>query len=62
MTSWHAGSTTMVAVAASGDTYKVVELPVQAASGLSVTRDGKNLIWSQEDQTGADLMLVENFR
>ncbi len=47
---------------ASGDTHNVVELPRQIWWGLSVTRDGKNLIWLQEDQTGADLMLVENFR
>ena len=47
---------------ASGDTHKVVEIPRQIRYGLSVTRDGKNLIWSQDDQRGADLMLVENFR
>ena len=47
---------------ASGDSHKVAELPVRTRQGMSVTRDGKNLIWSQQDQTGADLMLVENFR
>ena len=47
---------------ASGDTHNVVEIPRQIQHGLSVTKDGKNLIWSQLDQTGADLMLVENFR
>ena len=47
---------------ASGDTHNVVEIPRQIQHGLSVTKDGKNLIWSQEDQAGADLMLVENFR
>jgi Tol biopolymer transport system component/DNA-binding winged helix-turn-helix (wHTH) protein len=31
-------------------------------SGLSVSPDGRALIWSQQDQTGSDIMLMENFR
>ncbi len=46
----------------SGNNRKVVDLPAQGAYSLSVTKDGKSLIWSQTDQAGADLMLVENFR
>ena len=30
--------------------------------GLSVSRDGRWLLYSQVDLHGADLMLVENFR
>jgi Tol biopolymer transport system component/predicted Ser/Thr protein kinase len=29
---------------------------------LSATRDGRWLLWTQNDHTGSDLMLVENFR
>ena len=31
-------------------------------SGLAVSPDGRTLIWSQLDQTGSDIMLMENFR
>jgi Tol biopolymer transport system component/serine/threonine protein kinase len=31
-------------------------------SGLSVSPDGRRLIWAQADQTSSDLMLMENFR
>ena len=31
-------------------------------SGLAVSPDGRWLIWSQVDQVGSDIMLMENFR
>jgi len=34
----------------------------RATSGLAVSADGRWLIWSQLDQVGSDIMLMENFR
>jgi hypothetical protein len=34
----------------------------RAASGLAVSPDGRWLIWSQVDQIGSDILLLENFR
>jgi dipeptidyl aminopeptidase/acylaminoacyl peptidase len=34
----------------------------RALSGLAVSADGRWLIWSQVDQVGSDIMLMENFR
>ena len=34
----------------------------RATSGLAVSPDGRWLIWSQVDQVGSDIMLMENFR
>lgn len=34
----------------------------RATSGLAVSPDGRWLIWSQLDQIGSDIMLLENFR
>jgi hypothetical protein len=31
-------------------------------SALSVSSDGRRLIWTQADQTSSDIMLMENFR
>jgi TolB protein len=48
-----------------GRTTDVLELPVSAGgpAGLTVSPDGKNLAWSQQNPgAGADLMLIENFR
>ena len=38
-------------------------LPVRAwLYGLTVSPDGRSLLYSRPDASGADLMLVENFR
>jgi Tol biopolymer transport system component len=47
---------------ATGKTRQVATLPKPASGGLSLSPDGRHLLYSQVDQTGADLVLVENFR
>ena len=37
-----------------------VERPIRV--GMAVSPDGRTLLYSQFDETGSDLMLVENFR
>ena len=34
----------------------------RSMSGLTVSSDGRRLIWAQVDQVGSDIMLLENFR
>jgi eukaryotic-like serine/threonine-protein kinase len=46
---------------ATGETRLIHELTAQAALGLSVSADEKVILFSQRDQTNADLMLVEGF-
>jgi eukaryotic-like serine/threonine-protein kinase len=41
-------------------TRKIV--PVEEAAGFAVSPDGRTILWTQFDQSGSDLMLVENFR
>jgi len=36
--------------------------PLQYASGIAVSPDGRWLLYTQMDQSGSDLMLVDNFR
>ena len=40
----------------------LTRLPVQYDSGMGVTRDERLLVWSQLDQAGSDIYVVDNFR
>ncbi len=46
----------------SGQTKLITYLPGMTRWGLSVTPDGQSILYSQERDEGADLMLVNNFR
>lgn len=41
---------------------QVLTLDAEPVSGLSVSPDGRSLLFTQTDQQGVDLMLVEGFR
>lgn len=41
-------------------TIATIEKPL--SQGLALSRDGRWLLYSQVDQAGSELMLVENFR
>ena len=45
----------------SGQTKLITHLPGMTRWGLSVTPDGQSILYSQERDEGADLMLVDNF-
>ena len=47
---------------ATGRVTTLAQLSGRAAYGFSVSPDGRWLLYSQYEQKGADLMLVENFR
>jgi Tol biopolymer transport system component len=47
---------------ATGKVRTVAPMSAPPAEGLSVSPDGRFLLFSQVDQTGSDLMLVENFQ
>jgi hypothetical protein len=46
---------------ATGTTRKIlpIERPLQ---GISLSPDGRAILYTQQDEIGSDLMLVENFR
>jgi len=41
---------------------RLVKGPHRFAPGLAVSPDGRSLLYSQMDQSGSDIMMVENFR
>jgi hypothetical protein len=45
-----------------GKVAKVAEIDQAVGPGLSVSPDGRFLLYSQYQLAGSDLMLVENFR
>ena len=47
---------------ATGKVKTVAPISGSPAEGLSVSPDGRSLLFSQVDEAGSDLMLVENFR
>jgi Tol biopolymer transport system component/DNA-binding winged helix-turn-helix (wHTH) protein len=47
---------------ASGATTVIASIPKPISAGLSLSPDGSYLLYSQVDQEGSDLMLVDNFQ
>ena len=48
-------------VFSTGKTSKILTIE-RPGGGVAVSPDGRTLLYSQVDETGSDLMLVENFR
>jgi Tol biopolymer transport system component len=47
---------------ATGKTRKILTIERQLGLGLAVSPDDRTILYSQLDEAGSDLMLVENFR
>ena len=47
---------------ATGKTRKLTTIERPVSFGMDVSPDGRTLLYSQLDEAGSDLMLVENFR
>jgi hypothetical protein len=47
---------------ATGKTRKVLTIENPTAWSMAASPDGRTLLYTQKDQVGSDLMLLENFR
>ena len=47
---------------ATGMTRKLLTVERRVLYGLTVSPDGRRILYTQVDEAGSDLMLVENFR
>ena len=47
---------------ATGKTRKIQTIEREVGNLLAVSPDGRTILYAQEDQSGSDLMLVDNFR
>lgn len=47
---------------ATSQTKQIAALERSVFSGLSVSSDGRRILWSQVDRSESDIMLMENFR
>jgi hypothetical protein len=47
---------------ATGQISSIVTIPRSVTFGLALSPDERLILYSQRDQVGSDLMLVENFR
>jgi hypothetical protein len=45
-----------------GEMRKIVTIKPQSAGFIDVSPDGRTILYTQVDEAGSDLMLVENFR
>ena len=47
---------------ATGKTRKILTIERPVTRSVDVSSDGRTILWTQVDEAGSDLMLVENFR
>ena len=40
----------------------LLEIAQPVLFGIAATRDGRNVLWTQEDLTGSDLVMIDRFR
>ena len=59
---WHHAPHCKGCVLEPGKTRKIQTINREAGNILAVSLDGRSILYSQVDEAGSDLMLVENFR
>ena len=47
---------------ATGKTRKILTIERPVGTFIAVSPDGRTILYTQKDQAGSDLMLIENFR